>query len=81
MVDVKVVAEQIANRALPSRYPPPLPPLVVTIVEAARLLAMSRRTVYTLLSKGELKSYKDGKIRKIIVSSIEDYVRRRDEFG
>ena len=56
MVDVKVVAEQIANRALPSRYPPPLPPLVVTIVEAARLLAMSRRTVYTLLSKGELKS-------------------------
>jgi excisionase family DNA binding protein len=44
---------------------------------AATLLSTSKATVYQLLAAGELQSYKDGKLRKIVVKSIEDYIERK----
>jgi excisionase family DNA binding protein len=52
-------------------------PLVVGPDAAATLLSTSKATVYQLLAAGELRSYKDGKFRKIIVKSIEEYIRKK----
>jgi excisionase family DNA binding protein len=54
-------------------------PLAVSTKKAMMLLDCERTHLYNLLSRGELKSYKDGQIRKILFSSIKDYVARRLE--
>ena len=55
----------------------PFVPLVVSPVVAAAMLATSKTRLYELLAAGELKSFKDGKLRKIVVKSIEDYIKRK----
>jgi excisionase family DNA binding protein len=55
----------------------PFVPLVVSPVVAAAMLATSKTRLYELLAAGELKSFKDGKLRKIVVKSIEEYIKRK----
>ncbi len=41
------------------------------------MLGCSHKTLYGLLSTGELQSFKDGRSRKIVVESIRQYIIRR----
>jgi excisionase family DNA binding protein len=52
-------------------------PLVVSPRRACHLLDCGVTRLYELINAGELKSYKDGASRKIIVGSIKEYVERR----
>jgi excisionase family DNA binding protein len=62
-------------------HPLPIRPLVVSPAVAAAMLAVSKPSLYDLLAKAEIKSYKDGKYRKVLVSSLEDYVARKQQSG
>jgi hypothetical protein len=52
-------------------------PLVVSPRQAQHLLSVGNTRFYQLLKTDEIISYKDGKSRKIVVSSIQAYVDRR----
>jgi excisionase family DNA binding protein len=52
-------------------------PLVVKMRGACTLLGSSRWRISKLIARGELQSFKDGRSRKIVVASIEDYVKRQ----
>lgn len=54
------------------RYPPA--PLLLTVVEAARLLGVGRSTAYELLASGELESVHIGRSRRVPVAAVENYV-------
>jgi excisionase family DNA binding protein len=59
--------------------PPSLPdtPLAVSPREAARLLSLGVSRVYQLMRAGELQNYEDGRARRILMTSVHDYVARR----
>ena len=49
--------------------------LLVTIVEASRLLSLSRSKVYELLYAGSLTSVRIGGARRVRRSDLEEFVR------
>lgn len=51
-------------------------PLLLTIVEAARLLAVGRTTVYELIERGELRAVHIGRACRVPVVAVTDYVER-----
>lgn len=51
-------------------------PLLADTLEAARRLDCGRTTVYKLISSGQLESVKVGRLRKVPVAAIEEYVKR-----
>lgn len=51
-------------------------PLLLTIVEAARLLAVGRTTVYELIERGELRAVHIGRSCRVPVVAVTDYVER-----
>lgn len=59
--------------AVAHRHPHPTP-LLLTVVEAARLLGVGRSTAYELLASGELESVHIGRSRRIPVAAVESYV-------
>jgi hypothetical protein len=52
------------------------PPLVVRPAQACAMLSIGMTRCYELMNAGELKSFKDGKSRKITVASIKAYIDR-----
>jgi excisionase family DNA binding protein len=54
-----------------------LDPLVVTPREACRLLSLGNTSLYALLARGELDSFRHGRARRITLASIRAYVSRR----
>ena len=52
-------------------------PLLVRPKIAWRMLGCGNTRGYELLAAGELASFRDGKSRKIVVSSIHDYIARQ----
>lgn len=52
-------------------------PLVASPNQAMKALLVSRATLYELINAGELESYTEGRSRRITISSIESYVKRR----
>lgn len=52
-------------------------PLAVSPQRARRLLDIGNTRLYELLGTGELRSYKDGKSRRIVFASLKEYVARR----
>jgi len=50
-----------------------LEPFQVTLKEAARLLAYDLRTIQRLISRGELPSVGEGRLRRIPVQALRDY--------
>lgn len=50
--------------------------LLLGLDEAARMLALSRRTVQELVYAGELRSVRIGRSRRIAVVDLEAFVRR-----
>ena len=57
---------------LPSPFPPP--PLLLTVGQAAGMLAIGRSAVYTLLANHTLASVRIGRSRRIPTTAIADYV-------
>lgn len=55
--------------------PAPQTPLLVRVEEAARLLSLSRSTVYAMVQKGDIPSVKCGSARRIAVTAIEQWIR------
>lgn len=54
--------------------------VLLTIEEAARVMSLSRRAVYRMLARGELRSIVAGKgARRIPASEIKRYVSERLE--
>jgi excisionase family DNA binding protein len=51
--------------------------LLISPRETGRLLNYGRDKVYELIANGELKSFKEGTARKITVSSVHAYIKRR----
>lgn len=48
---------------------------VMTIKEAMEFLSIGKNTIYSLLSSGELKGFRIGKLWRIHRSSVQDYIR------
>ena len=65
------------STATSPRTPPLAPPLAVSTKEASRLLSLSMSRLYELLRNGELQSYEDGGNRRVVMTSIQEYVERR----
>jgi excisionase family DNA binding protein len=47
---------------------------LLTIVDAARHLGISRSKVYELLANGELPSVRIGRTRRIAIAALEDFI-------
>jgi excisionase family DNA binding protein len=55
-----------------------LPQLRFEIIEAARILRMSRATLYERIRAGEIKAQKDGRRRYITAIELQRYVLAKD---
>jgi excisionase family DNA binding protein len=55
----------------------PRPPLLVTIPQAAELLAVGRSTVYQLIWDHELEPVRIGRSVRLTIDDLEGYVRRK----
>jgi excisionase family DNA binding protein len=64
------------SRGRPSRLPP-LTPIAVPPRVAWAMLGVGKTTLFRLLKAGELQGYLEGSARRILVSSIHEYVQRR----
>jgi excisionase family DNA binding protein len=53
------------------------PPLAVPPLEAARLLSLGVSRVYALMRDGELRSYIDGRSRRVTMASLHGYIARQ----
>jgi hypothetical protein len=63
----------------PTENPPSsdILPLLVKPKEARRMLACGQTRLYELMAAGELRSFSDGRSRKITVASIHHYIAKR----
>lgn len=52
-------------------------PIVASVNETMVALKIGRAKTYELINSGQLQSYVEGTSRKIIWSSIYDYIKRR----
>lgn len=59
----------------------PIQPLAVGPEEAARLTSHSRSAVYGAIAKGELRAFKSGKRRLILVKELEAWINRVAKVG
>jgi excisionase family DNA binding protein len=55
-----------------------LPQLRFEIIEAARILRMSRATLYERIRAGQIKAQRDGRRRYISAAELHRYVASRD---
>jgi excisionase family DNA binding protein len=55
----------------------PQPPLLVTIPQAAQLLAVGRSTIYELIWNHELEPIHIGRSVRLTIDDLEDYVQRK----
>ena len=52
-------------------------PLLVRVEEAARILSLSRSTIYELLDRGELPSVRCGVARRIPLAALHTWVEQQ----
>jgi excisionase family DNA binding protein len=52
-------------------------PLLVRVEEAARILCLSRSTIYQMLDRGELPSIRCGAARRIPIAALRAWVERQ----
>jgi excisionase family DNA binding protein len=75
------IARRTAMREQPERAQPKLEPavepLLVRVEEAARILSLSRSTIYEMMDAGELPSVRRGTARRIPVAALRDWVARQ----
>lgn len=51
--------------------------LLLTVVEAARRLEVSRSLLYELIAAGEIESIHVGRLRRVPADALTDYVNRK----
>jgi excisionase family DNA binding protein len=56
---------------------PPVEPLLVRVEEAARILSLSRSTIYETMDAGELPSVRRGTARRIPLAALREWVARQ----
>jgi excisionase family DNA binding protein len=59
---------------LPETHAPE--PLLLTVVEAGRLLSVGRTTVYELIDRGDLRVVHIGRACRVPVVEVTDYIER-----
>lgn len=62
-----------------SQSHPELPALRYGIAEAARMLRMSRSTLYERIRAGEMRAQRDGRRRYITAGELRRYISEKDE--
>jgi excisionase family DNA binding protein len=84
-VTLHITPESPGREAAPPepRAPRPTPPpargddrLLLTVVDAARRLEVSRSLMYELLAAGEIDSVHVGRLRRVPVDALTSYVAR-----
>ena len=55
----------------------PQPPLLVTIPQAAQLLAVGRSTIYELIWNHELEPVHIGRSVRLTIDDLENYIQRK----
>lgn len=71
--------EQLENQAhemTGNRAPERPPRLLLTVEEAADRIGICRANMFKLIRRGEVKSVKVGRLRRVTPAALEDYVRR-----
>jgi len=53
--------------------------MLLTVVEAARRLGIGRSLMYELLEAGQIRSIHVGRLRRVPVEALADFVRRQSE--
>lgn len=56
---------------------PKTAPLLVRVEEAARLLSLSRSTIYEMLDSGELPSVRRGAARRIPIAALHAWIAQQ----
>jgi excisionase family DNA binding protein len=56
-----------------------LPPLRFDVIEAARILRMSRAAIYERIKAGALRAQKDGRRTYVSAAELTRYVSARDD--
>lgn len=56
---------------------PTLPPLVHSPESAARRIGVAQRTIYEMIAKGEIRSFKHGKRRLVPDAELVSFVDRK----
>jgi excisionase family DNA binding protein len=51
-------------------------PILVSVVEVARLLSIGRTAAWELVRKQKIKSVKIGRTRRVPIAAIQEYVQR-----
>ena len=54
-----------------------LPPLLLRIPDAARLLGVGRSLTYQLIAEGELEVVRVGSVMRVPVTAVEEFVGRQ----
>jgi excisionase family DNA binding protein len=52
------------------------PRLLLTVEEAADCIGICRSNMFKLIRRGDVKSVKVGRLRRVSPAALEDYVRR-----
>jgi len=78
------VAARVRSRARPLRTEPPITddsdqhqPLLLTVVQAARVLNIGRTTAYELIAAGELEVVHIGRAARVPADAVHQFVARR----
>ncbi len=58
-----------------------LPPLSVTVEEAARMTGCTRSGIYEVMAKGDLQTFKLGKRRLILITELTAWLERAAKAG
>ena len=56
----------------------PISPLLLTIPEAAQVLAVGRTTMYQLIGTGEISLVRIGRSVRVSIATLEDFVAERE---
>ncbi|MEV0187192.1 helix-turn-helix domain-containing protein [Kitasatospora purpeofusca] len=56
-----------------------IPPLVLEVPEVMEALRMSRSKVYDLIRSKKLDSFTEGRLRRIPVAALHEYLRTKQE--
>ena len=51
-------------------------PKLTDVTGSCTMLGVSKETLYRLIKSGDVKSFRIGKGRRVLISSIEDYISR-----
>jgi excisionase family DNA binding protein len=72
MEQLSYQAQDAAGNPEPERPPR----MLLTVEEAADCIGVCRSNMFKLIRRGDVKSVKVGRLRRVTPAALEDYVRR-----